>query len=520
MKHFLLLCLALFMLASQAKAFSFSAARGAGEDAVGDRGNLATHKVASEFPFEGEWLYNVAVNGHYVGLYNDRNFWGGLVHFGSFEFTNGHEVSIDISYYQNIDHFEVLPIESLSLLEVKRTGKRSLRIRTDRADQNITLVVNGELQKHVLHLFCNSIDTRAPEMEAAQKGYTKDEARKLHYFGPGYHNLETLLGTGDDQLKLEDGWQVYVAAGSVVYGRIGMWETGGGTSIRGRGMVYNDRRKPRVILEANYCKGGLVEGVLFHCHRERCWQVALSHCTHMEFKHVKVLSTRYASTDGLDIINCQQCAFLNTFVRASDDAIAVKGLGNKKPEECAPCRNLTFCGMQLWNDCNNAMGIGAENHASLYENIRFMNSSILYSYDDPDYHEVLDERAAMGICCINGTWFRNISYENIDVYHCERLITAGFQPSFWFGALPGDQSTPGGMEGIIYRNIRSFHSSGSAIANKIRLYGWDGRGGTPEKAISRVIFDNVVIAGQKVTHVNDPAFSETDFTRVSVITFQ
>ena len=149
-----------------------------------------------------------------------------------------------------------------------------------------------------------------------------------------------------------------------------------------------------------------------------------------------------------------------------------------------------------------------------------MNSSILYSYDDPDYHEVLDERAAMGICCINGTWFRNISYENIDVYHCERLITAGFQPSFWFGALPGDQSTPGGMEGIIYRNIRSFHSSGSAIANKIRLYGWDGRGGTPEKAISRVTFDNVVIAGQKVTHVNDPAFSETDFTRVSVITFQ
>ena len=515
--HLLRLCLAFLFSVSAlcARPFSFSAGRGAGEDYAHPRGTFFTHAVAKQFPMEGEWLYNVAVNGRYVGLYNDRNHWGGLVHFGSFEFENGREVSIDISYHSRIDSFEILPIHALNLIEVKRTGRRSLRIRTDRADQNITVVVNGEHKKHVLHLFCNSVDRRAPKMEDCA-GYRKDEARRLHYFGPGFHDLKQILGH-TDQLKVENGWQVYLAAGAVVYGRMGMWETDKGTRIGGRGMLYNDTANPRVILEANYCRGADVEGILIHGHRGSCWQTALSHCRNVEFKQVKILAVRYASTDGLDIINCEQCAFLNTFIRANDDAIAIKGLGQGKPQDCAPTRNLTFCGMQLWNDCNCAMGIGAENRTRIYENIRFMNSSILFSYDDPDYHEMLDERAALAICCINGTYVRNIRYENIDVYHCERLIAAGFQPSFWFGALKGDQSTPGGMQDITYSNIRSFHNSGSRIANKIHLYGWDGRGGTPEKFIRGVTMENVQIEGRTLMGTGDDAFSETKWERVSEV---
>ena len=185
--------------------------------------------------------------------------------------------------------------------------------------------------------------------------------------------------------------------------------------------------------------------------------------------------------------------------------IAIKGLDSRKPAECPPTSNLTFCGMQLWNDCNCAMGIGAENHCSLYENIRFMNSSILFSYDDPDYHETLDERAALTICCIHGTHFRNISYENVDVYHCERLIAAGFQPSFWFGALPGDQSTEGSMRNIKYQNVNSYNNSGSTIANQIHIYGWNKQG-TPEKSVDGVLFENVNIEGRKVSSLADKHF--------------
>ena len=151
------------------------------------------------------------------------------------------------------------------------------------------------------------------------------------------------------------------------------------------------------------------------------------------------------------------------------------------------------------------MGIGAENHCQLYENIRFMNSSILFSYDDPDYHEMLDERAAMTICCIHGTFFRNISYENIDVYHCERLIAAGFQPSFWFGGLPGDQTTPGGISNLVYRNINCLKNSRSSIANQIHLYGWQ-KEGTPAKSVSNVTFENVNIEGTKIGSLSDKCF--------------
>ena len=472
-----------------------------GEDYVAPDSTLMTHATVEEFPLEGESNFRVTVNGHRVGLYNDRSHWGGLVEFGSFEFENGREVTIRITYAHPLKTYEVLPQDRLDLISVRRRGSRAIEIRTARADQNITLIVNGEPRKDALHLFCSSIDHNAPAV-ADTRGFHRYEQQRLLYFGPGFHDLARLQG-GQDMLVLEDGWRVYVAAGAVVYGRIGLWGTRKGTRVSGRGMIFNDTRNPHVVFEANECEGADVEGVLFHAHRPGVWQVVVNHCRNVEMKGVKILSTRYASTDGLDIINSQQCAFLNTFIRANDDAIAIKGLDSRKPAECPPTRNLTFCGMQLWNDCNCAMGIGAENRCSLYENIRFLNSSILFSYDDPDYHEVLDERAALTICCIHGTYFRNISYENIDVYHCERLIAAGFQPSFWFGALQGDQSTPGGMEAIRYHNIRSYANSGSDIANQIYLYGWQ-REGTPSKSVSEVALENVTIEGQRLESCSDP----------------
>lgn len=464
---------------------------------------------------EGSHLYNVSVNGSYVGLYNDRNFWGGLVHFGMFEFENGREITLRIRYYKPFKEYEILPIRQLRLLKVNREDRQTISITLDKADQNITVVIDGELQKHVLHLFCNSIDEQMPQMTNPD-GYHVDEDRRLIYFGPGYYDTRELLG--QDLIQVHDGWRLYIAPGAVVNGCVGLWNTHKGTRVDGRGMLFNDTQRPRVIFELNDCEGADASGVLFHCHRPSCWQVVVNHCRNVEFKGIKILSARYASTDGLDIVNCQQCAFLNCFIRSSDDAVAIKGLDTRKPAECPPNRNLTFCGLQTWNDCNCALGIGAENHCALYENIRFMNTSVLYNYDDPDYHEVLDERAALAICCIHGTYFNNISYENIDVYHCQRLIAAGFQPDFWFGSLPGDQTTEGGITDLRFVNVSSPNNSGSRIANKIHLYGWN-REGTPEKWVDGVTFEEVKIEGRVLKDKDDKAFSETEWERVKNVKF-
>ena len=474
---------------------------GMGEDYTAPDGSFATHASAKQFPQEGEMLYDVAVDGKYAGLYTDSSHWGGLVHFGSFEFADGREITVDINYAHEIKSFEILP-KTLNIKAVKQTSPRSLRFKLRKADQNITLIVNGEPKRNVLHLFAASIDRDAPEVPAGT-GFRRFDERKLIYFGPGYYDLEKL--TGKDELAVPDGWQVYVAAGAVVYGRISAWKVGEGTSLRGRGMIYNDARNPRMIFTVTESTGMRVEGLVFHTHLPRCWQVGVTRSRDIVFENVKILSTRYASTDGLDIVNSSDCRFANMFIRANDDAVAVKGLQNGKPEDCLPNRNLVFEQLQLWNDCNNAFGLGAETRASVYENIQLRNSCVLFSYDDPDNHEKLDERAALTICCLEGTFFRNILYENIDVYHCERLVAEGFKPDFWFGSIQGNQTTAGGIDGVTFRNVRSFASSGSSIANQIHLYGWR-QDGTPDKYVENVTFENLRIEGRKVKSAVDSHF--------------
>lgn len=470
----------------------------AGEN-YSEPGILATHAVASEFPFEGHSFFSVTANGRSVGMYNDRSYWGGLVHFGSFEFANGREITLNIIYQKEIKSFEILP-RTLKLNSVKRIAGNAVQVKLSKADQDMTLIVNGNPKKDVLHLFCNSLDKAAPEVGGIE-GFQKLESRKLYYFGPGYYSLKSIIG--HEQLNVESGWRVYVAGGAVIYGSINMTGAEPGTKVDGRGMVYNDENNPAVIMGVSNCSGGEVRGVLFHGHRAQCWQVVVNKSQNVYFNNVKILSTRYASTDGLDVVNSQNCTFRNMFIRANDDAVAIKGLQTEMPAICLPNENLLFEGLQLWNDCNCAFGMGAETHASIYRNICLKNSCVLFSYDDPHYHEKMDERAALTICCLHGTYFRNLHYENVEVYHCERLVAMGFQPSFWFGSIKGDQTTPGGIEDVTMKNVHTYNNSGSKIANEISLYGWHSKD-TPDKYVDGVTFDHVRVDGKKISSSKAP----------------
>ncbi len=518
-RHIILTLAALAAMSVQAaEKGKFAPAQGLGEEYASPTGDLLTHAVAKEFPQECAPKWNVSVDGHPTGLYNDVNFWGGFVHFGSFEMRNGRKTTIHIAYEERLDSFEILPLHRLNIEKVERTGANSIDITLSQANQNITIVPNGQLKGNVLHLFCNATDEDSAPKVAWKSGYHVDDAARLVWFGPGFHDLKAL--TGNYHMLIKNGYTVYLAPGAVVYGSMQMHSVDKGTRLCGRGMLYNDDANRAVIFSADNCKGADVEGIMMHGHRKTCWLTVVNHSQNVEFKHAKILSTRYASTDGIDVVNSNNCIFLNTFVRANDDAIAIKGLEEKPTPECMPNYNLTFCGMQLWNDCNCAIGIGAESHCSLYDRISFLNCDVLFSYDDPDYHCVLDERAALTINCLHGTHYRNIRYENIDVYHCERFIAAGFQPDFWFGVIKGDHTTPGGMSDIKYINVRSLNNSSSPIANKIRLYGWPGTDGTPQKTVNDVTFQNVSIAGRKLLSTDDPAFSETDFSTVEGIVFK
>lgn len=475
----------------QARQYFWHPERCKGQDSIDVAGVFVTHRLPKQYlSIENCHLFNVAVNGADVALYDDHNVWGGRLNFGSFEFEDGQEVEIVISSREPIQTYELLP-RSVKY-ELVDAGDYGLTLRMSRANQKLTLIINGDPKTHsVLHLFCNSIDHDNPRPDITS-GYVYDEKLKLHYFGPGYHDADAMFS---GKLKISANQRIYVAAGAVVRGCLGI-ERGNGAKIYGRGMVFTDTQtRGGMMLTVSHSDSCIVQGLTFHRHAKDCWQTGTNNSRHITFDNLNIISAHYASTDGIDVCNSQDCTFENCFVRASDDAIAIKGLEKGKPADCTPCRNLVFRHMQLWNDCNNGFGMGAETHAAAYENIHFVDSDILFSYDDPDFHGQLEERAAINICCLHGTYFRDILCENINIYHCQRFVGLSFQPSFWFGVIPGDQTTAGAISRVTFRNIKCHSDAESSIAGEVRMMGWHLLG-TPDKFVEDITFDGVYIDGE------------------------
>lgn len=454
-------------------------------------GLFKTYAVPAEYPhMSGAPRFNVSVNNYYVGLFNDNNFWGGNVAFGSFDFDDGQVVDVEIASRTSIEAFEILP-KSVELEDVYQSTDKSIHLKIKKADQQLTLIINDEYTKDVLHLFCNSIDKDAPVVDAPN-GYKYDVKQGIHYFGPGYYDLDDYFANGT--LSVRGNKKIYLAGGAVVDGQLAI-SGGNGAQIYGRGLLMN--AEPKVVASISQSENCDISGIMIHGHRAQCWCTVVDNSNKINFENVKIITTRYASTDGLDINHCSDCNFHNMFIRSCDDAVAIKGLSaeTNAPVDCPANKNLIFTEMKLWNDCNNAFGMGAETRASVYENIQLRDSEILFSYDDPNNHEQLDERSTMNICALHGTYFKNILFENIYVHKCERLIGLGFKSDFWFGSIPGDQTYPGGIDGVTFRNITSPRNSGSSIANQIHLYGWH-KDGTPNKFVENILFDNVMIEGE------------------------
>ena len=437
--------------------------------------------------------FTVTAEGQAVALYNDSSFWGGTIDFGSFEMADGHEVSVTVSLDEDIHTLELLPRPKDC--QVKQKGKRLIEITTRKAGWQQTLVVNGTPREgHVLHLFCNRYDEGV-----LPAGYRYDETSGTHLFGPGYYDLQQL--TGSATLTVSGQQKIYLAPGAVVNGRLAI-VNGNGAKIYGNGMVCNNKTSLVTVDHSTQCT---VEDITVHGHAWHAWQVIMNNCRNVRMKGMKILNPHYASVDGIDVVNSSHCAVDSCFIRANDDAIAVKGLGNHKPEESAAMSHLRFSRLQLWNDCNNAFGIGAETHCREYSHISVTDCDILFSYDDPVHHNNLNERAAINICSLHGTFFHDLLFENIRVYHCQRLIGMGFRQNFWFGQLEGDQTGDGGISDVTFRNILSEEKGNGPLNNKILLYEWH-RTGTPDKLLRNIVFDNVRINGKRVRNARSALF--------------
>lgn len=446
-------------------------------------------------------MFRVTANAQEVGVYSDYNMEFYEVSFAYFHFTPGERVEVRIGVDFPFKTVEILPEDSRRDARVE--GDEIILTLTEPGEK-LSFVFDGDYQAYTLHLFTDAIDEKREE---------KKSDRNVLYFGPGYHDLS------DGEVSLHTGMTLYVAPGAVLNAPVVVYQAQN-VVIEGGGVIMMDKKSAvnpeygNIVITLNHAGNVTVRDVIACAHRPQNWTTHVYFSSDVTIDNYKVFSPQYASTDALDITNSQRVTVTDSFLRSCDDCVTVKGLANVSlPKDAPPNEDIHVSSSQLWSDCNNAMVIGEESMAAYYDNITFRDIDVLYSYDDRDNHERLDERAVMSIVTLHGTYIRNILWEDIRVNNCQRLVCFNFKDSFWFGTIQGNQVYPGGAEGITLRNITCNSANRSSIANEILIHGW-----SKDKMFSDVTFDNVVIEGKKLTTLLNPYMKVNEY--ISNIRFQ
>ena len=431
--------------------------------------------------------FEVTANGQEVGVYGDYNSEFYEIGFAYFNFDPGETVEVKVNVDFPFKRVEALPVHAGIVPQVEGD---TFTLTLDHPGQDLSFVFDGDYQGYTLHLFTNEIDHEAE---------TYRNRFGVIYYGPGYHD------ESHKQIVLGSGMTLYVDAGAVVNAPIVVYNAQN-VKILGTGMIMMDKKNAvdptygNINLCINKSQNVYIGSIIAHAHRTQNWTTHIYFSKDVTVEGYHVVSPQYASTDAVDISNSQNVTIRDVFLRSCDDCITIKGLGQgPTPDDCPPNENIHVSDSQLWNDCNNAMVIGEESMAAYYNDISFRNIDVLYSYDDRDNHERLEERAVMSIVQLHGTEVTNITWEDIRVNNCQRLVCFRFADSFWFGSIQGNQTYPGYVDGVALRNITCSSANQGKIANQILIYGW-----SEDKEIQNVTFENFVVNQKKLTGMMNP----------------
>ena len=249
----------------------------------------------------------------------------------------------------------------------------------------VTVELDGP--HHALHLFADPPEADVPNGEGAG----------VRYFGPGVHR--------PGKIQLKSGETLFVAGGAVVYTAV---EARGvsGVRILGRGVIDTsdyERDKGGGCIRLTDCSDVKVEGVILR--DPDVWCLSAFGCRNVEIANVKLVGLWRYNADGIDICNSQDVVIRNSFVRAFDDAIVLKGL-NWGPGgfHDKPVRNVRVHHNVIWCDWGRALEIGAETSAPEIADVRFQDCDIIRT-----------THIAMDIQCGDRALVHDIRYENIRV---------------------------------------------------------------------------------------------------------
>lgn len=406
----------------------------------------------------GDWqtvdVYGVKVDETVGGKHNVRT-----VSMAYFDFDGEVEVRVT-SNTLPVNEARVRPLSYSIPVDVKGG---TMTFSLDRP-RNLTLEVNGEIFDN-LQLFANPLDENRPT-EKMLKKLRKD--RKYHYFGPGYHRI--------DSLKVGSGETVYIAGGAVVEGYI---EVNGanGAKVLGRGMVYpkkwsgvrvdNSRNVEVNGIFTTQCPVGASDSVLI--------------------ENVKVMSW-YGWGDGFNVFASSNVTYRHIFARTSDDCTTIYAT---RKGYVGGCSNILTEDAVLWADVAHPFMIGLHGSATEVgvDAAPDVITDIVYrDIDVVDMHEnQIDYNGVFAILAGDNNIVKNITFDDIRVenFRKGRLIDIRIPWNKKYCAAPGTV-----IENINFKDIyyNGDHSQLSLII------GYDEM-----RKVKGVTFDNLVINGVRVS---------------------
>ena len=324
--------------------------------------------------------YEISANGNKIGVYEcdvSKYAWNHIWYGSQRPFSQtelAHYVTFGCDSEVTLD---ITPKKAYDKVTVRPTAKNA---KVDREGQTISVkfpgpgqyVIEFDDRHHTLAVFIN------PEKDFS---YLKDEKNVL-YFAPGVHYV-------NERIMLCDGQTVFIDEGAVVYGSINAVGKKD-ISLIGYGIIDGSMMKRQDAIQTtpevfdledksigltvyfDKCENVHIEGVTVIDSSE--WCVKSAGCKNEVIDNIKIIGQWRYNTDGCDMVNCQNVILRNSFIRAFDDCITVKGLRTNRE---SPVDNIYVENCVTWCDWGRCLEVGAETCAPYMRNITFKNCYLI-----------------------------------------------------------------------------------------------------------------------------------------------
>ncbi|MFM7181418.1 MAG: glycosyl hydrolase family 28 protein [Verrucomicrobiales bacterium] len=383
---------------------------------------------------------------------------------------------------------------------------------------NLSVEMDGDLANPVF-IFANPALTDIPDRNDPKVKFF--EAGKIHEAG---------------EILLRDGETLYLEGGAVVRAVVRSVGTSG-VSVRGAGILDAGTRKQKInMLVLRECRDAVIENIILL--DPLGWTMHLSASRNIRLRNTRVIGWR-ANSDGLDIEYSSDVQVDGCFWRTNDDCIAIKAIyppgtkgvplaemidpetlgGHEIPRvEGSVMENINISNCVLWNDAGGqGFEIGFELRIDTIRGVTFKDSDIIHVVKGGAFPIHNGDRAR-----IENLLIENVRVENTDrvidfhvglsIYSrdCpvpyrrsnpqrravpkEHLPARANNPYQWFVPKMEDVANyeigRGEVSNVVLRDVKVLGKpqSGSLL-----------HGFSPNRAISGVTFENLVVDGRMIS---------------------